>query len=288
MTRKHWHPAFCGATEWELKDNKSDLLFEPEHLLNKEPIRTDLLIIKKNPDAKIKNEIGRIFRQNNIIEYKGAGDGLSIDTFFKTMGYACVYKGLGKHVNEIPADELTVTIIREAYPKKLFKLFPDMGITIKRKYPGIYYLGGKIMFSTQIIVTRELDGKKHASLKILSNKATEEDVRRFLQEANLAKEPEDLQNISAVLQLSVSANQNLYEAVRRDQSMCCEALRELMKDEIEEAAKNAAEKATETATESISVKHIRELMRNLKMTAEQAMQALGIAEQDRAKYAVKL
>ena len=73
MTRKHWHPAFCGATEWELKDNKNDLLFEPEHLLNKEPIRTDLLIIKKNPEAKIKNEIGRIFRQHNIIEYKGTG-----------------------------------------------------------------------------------------------------------------------------------------------------------------------------------------------------------------------
>ena len=200
------------------------------------------------------------------------------------MGYACIYKGLGKHVNDIPVEELTVTIIREAYPRKLFKCFPEMGITIKRKYPGIYYLGGKIMFRTQIIVTRELDGKKHASLKILSNRAKEEDVRRFLQEASLAKEPEDLQNIGAVLQVSVSANQNLYETVRRDQSMCCEALRELMKDEIEEEKKNAAKQATE----NVRMTDIRELMRNLKLTAEQAMQALGIAEQDRAKYAVKL
>ena len=66
--------------------------------------------------------------------------------------------------------------------------------------------------------------------------------------------------------------------------MCWEALRELMKDEIEEAEKKAAEKATE----NVRMTDIRELMRNLKMTAEQAMQALGIAEQDRAKYAVKL
>ena len=66
--------------------------------------------------------------------------------------------------------------------------------------------------------------------------------------------------------------------------MCCEALRELMKDEIEEEKKNAAKQATE----NVRMTDIRELMRNLKLTAEQAMQALGIAEQDRAKYAVKL
>ena len=38
----------------------------------------------------------------------------------------------------------------------------------------------------------------------------------------------------------------------------------------------------------MNVKHIKELMHNMKWTAEQAMQALGIAEQNRAKYAVKL
>ena len=38
----------------------------------------------------------------------------------------------------------------------------------------------------------------------------------------------------AVLQVSMSANYELYEKVRRDNTMC-EALRRLMKDEIEEA-----------------------------------------------------
>ena len=44
----------------------------------------------------------------------------------------------------------------------------------------------------------ELDSDKHASLKILSKNAREQDVRRFLEEAKLAKEPGDLQNIDVI------------------------------------------------------------------------------------------
>lgn len=40
-------------------------------------------------------------------------------------------------------------------------------------------------------------------------------------------------NIDAVLQVSVRANELIYEEVRREQHMC-EALRELMKEEFEE------------------------------------------------------
>lgn len=41
----HWHPGFYGAVELELKQNKSDLIFENEHQLSKEPLRMDMLII---------------------------------------------------------------------------------------------------------------------------------------------------------------------------------------------------------------------------------------------------
>ena len=65
MGRTYWHSAICGATEWELKQNKDDLEFEPEHILNKEPIKMDMLVIKKRPNATIRNEIGRIFRDHD-------------------------------------------------------------------------------------------------------------------------------------------------------------------------------------------------------------------------------
>ena len=56
----------------------------------------------------------------------------------------------------------------------------------------------------------------------------------------------------------------------------CQALKELMKEEI------AEERADEKV---IDIKH---LMKNMKMTAEQAMNALGIPVTDQSKYSAML
>ncbi len=267
-----------GATEWELKENKDDLEFEPEHILNKEPIKMDMLVIKKHPNVTIQNEIGRIFRGHNVLEFKGSGDALNVDVYHKVIGYACLYKSMGTHVNERDANDITVTMIREAYPRELIKSLKLTGITVTEHYPGIYYLSGNVMFPTQIIVTSRLSGD-HASLRILSKKAQEADVRNFLQEARIAVEPGDLQNIDAVLQVSVSANEALYNTVREDKIMC-QALENLMQDVIEERVEERVEeKVTEEKTSNI-----RQLMKNMKWTAEQAMQALGISDSDKPRY----
>lgn len=275
MNKLHWHPAFCGATEWELRGNKQNLSFEAEHTLSKEPLRMDLLIIRKDPAAVIQNEIGKIFRTFNIVEFKGSGDSLTIDDYYKTVGYACLYKGIGKHVNEIPSEEITLTLMREAYPRELFKTLERSGVKVSEKYQGIYYLTGKMLFPTQIIVIKELDNK-HAALRILSSKARREDIKAFLQDARLAKEPGDLENIDAVLQVSVSANKNLYKEVREEDDKMCQALEELMQDVIEEKM-NERESNTRLVD-------IRALMKNTKMTAEQAMKALGIPTKERPRY----
>ena len=48
--------------------------------------------------------------------------------------------------------------------------------------------------------------------------------------------PRDRQNVEAVLQVSIKANDELYREIRRDANMC-DALRELMKDDLEDARK---------------------------------------------------
>ena len=88
-----WHPGFYGAAEIEFLSNKGDLEFWREFNLSKEPVRMDLLIIKKLTDVKIKNEIGHIFKKLNVAEYKSPDDALTIDDYYKTIGYACLYKG---------------------------------------------------------------------------------------------------------------------------------------------------------------------------------------------------
>ena len=110
------------------------------------------------------------------------------------------------------------------------------GHKIKEKYSGIYYVTERLPFPVQIIVTQELEPREHRSLRILSNHAKKEDVEEFLKEVEKMNTPRERQNVEAVLQVSVKANDELYREIRRDANMC-DALRELMKDDLEDARK---------------------------------------------------
>ncbi len=122
-----WHPGFYGAAELELRANSDVLTFIQEYNLSKEPLRADLLVIRKEPGVQIANEIGRIFKGHNIIEYKSPDDGLTIDDFYKAAAYACLYKSLGQTVDQYPAAEITVSLFREAYPRGLFSTLRSSG-----------------------------------------------------------------------------------------------------------------------------------------------------------------
>ena len=86
----------------------------------------------------------------------------------------------------------------------------------------------------------ELNSKNHESLKALSKSAQTDDIQRFTELASAFTEPGDKEKADAVLQVSVAANRKNYDKVRRTSDMC-EALRELMKEEIEEELKKNRE-----------------------------------------------
>ena len=89
-----------------------------------------------------------------------------------------------------------------------------------------------------------MESQNHESLKVLSKSAEKEDIQKFTEMAKNIKEPGDKEKADAVLQVSVAANKEKYDEVRRSTGMC-EALRELMKDEIEEELKKNREKSLE-------------------------------------------
>lgn len=280
VDKNAWHPGFVAAAGIELKDERN-LILVPEKNLSKEPIRIDLFV-QGDGKEKVQNEIGHLFRKYNIIEYKSPEDGLSVDDFFKTLGYACLFKGLGDTVDEYPEDDITISIFRDTYPRELFAYLKRSGRIIEEKFDGIYYVTGNVQFPAQIIVTSRLN-KKHTSLRILSKNASEDDIRSFIEQARKMTRPGDRNNIDAILQVSVTANRELYEKIRRDSDMC-EALRELMKDEIE-AEKRESEKKGSFETAILMIKN---LMKNTGVSAEQAMEDLGIAVTDRSKYIARL
>ncbi len=318
-----WHPGFYGAMEIELISDKGVFEFQREYNLSKEPLRMDLLIIRKLSDTGTKNEIGRIFKKFNIIEYKSPDDGLSIDDYYKTIGYACLYKGLGDQVDQIKAEDLTVSIFRDRYPGKLFQALREEGNIIEEPFSGIYYIKGRGLFDTQIIVTGRLDGNSHRSLRLLSPNVKKSDAEGFIKDAVKLKEPGDRSNVEAVLQVSIAANQRLYDELRRQTGMC-DALRNLLKEEIAEEKIKARKEGLEEGREEgrkegrqegrkegrqegrtegrregreegrqegqreTLLETINNLMTNMKWTAEQAMEAMGIPAEKWGSYKAKL
>jgi len=272
-----WHPAFYAATELEFKDDIESLEIQSEYQLSKEPLRIDVLLLKAGDGFKTKNKIGHIMRKYNVIEYKSPSDSLTIDDFYKTIGYAFIYKGLGTTVDAVPLSELTVSLFRESKPRELIKKLGNSGHGIEKKYPGIYYVSG-CEIPVQIVVTKELD-IEHSSLRVLSDDVSKDDIVRFLNDSKNAATPGEKNNIDAVLQASVTANYDLYEEVRKENIMC-QALEDLMKDVIDERINENVDNTT--------VEHIKNLMDSLKITVDQAMDALKIPAADRTSIIARM
>ena len=226
-----WHQGFRGGIKAVLWPYRNELEYDEEHVLNLDALKLDLLVLKKSPGVVIDNEIGRFFRMHNILEYKSPEDSLSIDDYYKTMAYVCLYKSLGEQVDAIPGEELTASIFRQTYPRELFKALKRLGATIKEEYSGVYYVSGLAPFPTQIVVSRQLEPDTFAILRAMSKDAADQDARALIRQSRDSVEPGLRNNLDAVLEVSVAANPILYETIRRDTTMC-NALRELMKDDL--------------------------------------------------------
>ena len=230
-----WHPGFVAAMKLELRNYNDQLIFHEEHLLNPKPIQIDLLVIEKTAELEIKEAIGRHFRRHNIFEYKSPGDELSIDIFFKTMGYACLYKSAAKKVNEIPAEDILVTLVRADKPEKLLKWLRE-NYVVEETHPGVYYIEQAGLFPTQLIVSDELPEKDAVWLQSLTNrleKQQAENVLAELEESSYGRYERTL--IEAILKVSMTANKEIYKQVGEEEADMFDALREIMAADFQKA-----------------------------------------------------
>jgi len=242
-----WHPGFLAGMELELK--KYQLDFKSEHQLTRGPLYIDILIIRKLTDERIDNEIGEIFRRHNIVEYKSPDDELSIDVFYKVQAYAGLYKAAGEHVNEIQADEITVSLVRASYPEEMMNQLKKLGAKIIQRHPGVYDIVGVGLFPTQVITTKRLTAGTHAALRVLTTNVRREDVKAFLTETRNMENQGDKSRVDAILQVSVSANKELYEMIYKGESEMCQALKEIMKEDFVKAEENAEKRGEKRGEE---------------------------------------
>lgn len=245
-----WHSAFFAGIQIEFEKEAEKLTFENEHQLGTDPMRIDVLIIKKHTEERIQKNIGRIFREYNIIEYKSPEQYLSIDAFYKVLGYACFYKSDVQHVDTIKVDGITISYVSKSYPRKLIQhLKAVRGYELVPQGNGIWYIEGG-MFPMQLIVTSKLSEEDNFWLKNLTN-----DLKKKEEADRLFEEYEKNSNSNlhkSIMDLVVRANQKVFEEASGNM---CDALRELFSKEIDEAVTEGLEKGyTAKLIEQISKK----------------------------------
>lgn len=229
-----WHPAFTGAIHMEFLENKADLDYQSEVILNTMPLRVDMILIKKKPDIILKNEIGRIFKRYNLLEYKSPKDSLNYNTFLKGIAYAYLYKSYEDYVDEILLSDVTLTFIREQPPRKLFKKLDELHLVVEEVAKGIYYISGYNEISIQIIVTRELDKNQHIWINSLTSRISKQHIKKIISTTTNLTELDDRNYASSVWEVVTVENRDLINQLRGNDEMFG-ALAEIMKPEIDAA-----------------------------------------------------
>ncbi len=231
--KNQWHPGFAAAIRMELKDNRDDLQFEEEHPLNKKPLQVDMLIIKNNQNVEIKNRIGKLFRRYNIVEYKSPDDAMGIDTYYKILGYAALYKVSSEKEDGYRAEDITITLVRQRYPFKLVRYLNEQGCIIRLAYTGIYYVTGNVPFKMQIIVSKNLDNNDNIWLHSLRNDISKETYHELINSVHMLDVKERELYGEAILRVVTDANETRIDKWKGETKMTCEALERIMAPELE-------------------------------------------------------
>ena len=215
-------------------------------------------------DVVIKNEIGKLFKKYNIIEYKSARDSLSIDDVAKTQGYAHLYKAYGESVDAIKFDEVSVTLIRESKPVELFKYFEKNSYMVSNPYRGIYYIKSGLKFPTQIIIGKELPHENHEWFNLLSDKVTRQEMARAIEYSRNVRSKNERELIDAIFEVSALANKNIVEELKMGDEDMCQALMEIMKPEIDEIRLQERRETTERVERETIERAIKAAVKSLR------------------------
>lgn len=272
-----WHAGFQAALQIELMEEREYLQFLEEYNLTKKPLQIDTLIIKLEPGRQIKKNLGMLFRQYNIVEYKSPEDYISINDFYKVWGYTCLYQSETEKVKERLPEEMTVTFVNNHYPAELMKhLQTCYKAEIQKKFPGIYYITG-LMFHVQILVNKELSGEENIWLSRLRPDLTiEEDIKPL----SIAYKGKDKNPVyEAVMDLIVRANKRQYEEGMK----MCDALRELFADEFEERKQSGIQEGLREGIRAMILDNIEEGTMQSRIL-EKLVKRFGLSQEQAEEY----
>ncbi|MCL2017141.1 MAG: hypothetical protein FWG68_12935 [Defluviitaleaceae bacterium] len=174
--RIFWHDAFAWGYKAEFAEEADKLEFIEEYELSKQALKMDVLVIKKPPDVTIHKNIGKIFREHNITEYKSPTDNLNIWDYQKVLSYAYLYSSSKK----IAPSKITLTFVLTIRPRDLLKYFKAENLQITEVESGITYVTGGV-FPVQILESKKLSAETNLYLQHLRSNWTKEDFAKVIQ-----------------------------------------------------------------------------------------------------------
>lgn len=215
--RRQWHLPFQNVLRITLEEDEGRYGLNPEEELTRKPLRVDFLILKTADAGKMKSSFGKLLRKHTILEYKGYGDYLSIDDFYKGLAYAYLYKSEGtvsskSGTDEIHLDELALIFVCFSYPAKLMKYLRKR-YSITELDRGIYQVGLEEL-EVIAIVQKRLEGDKYLWLKNLSACVAPKDFEQMAEQ--VYENPADLRR-DELFQFIGENNEKLWKG---ESSMC--------------------------------------------------------------------
>lgn len=278
--KSDWHAAFEALLRIETHKYENKVHIRTEEEIGVLPPRTDFVILVEEEKVEFDKEIFKQFRRINILEYKNPYDSLNERMLRKVCGYANLYIGVAEHEGDRPAEQVTISVFRAVKNPELFAKMEKDGTLVRDGVPGIYHVKGMTDLPFQIIITGELEGGEYAAYRALTDKAEKDDVEHVVKDAESEIDGVVLDYYGVLLNLIVEKNPQFFELVKGEIIMK-DVLMEMAKDRIDEKIQVVKQEATqETKATDIS-----NLMSNLKLTVEQAMDALSIPLNQRETYA---
>jgi hypothetical protein len=175
--RLNWHPGFVEGLMAEFDEYADGLEFLSEYQLSKEPLRIDVVVIRKRPEIVIEKDVGRIFRGHNIFEYKSPTDYVSVANFQKVCAYAWLYAA----ENGVCIDDITLSFVSARRPDTVIAYCTDaLGYLVEEAYPGVYYVSGGFA-PMQLIESRKLSGDENLWLRNLRDDISAQELEKLLE-----------------------------------------------------------------------------------------------------------
>lgn len=173
----NWHAASVAALKIDLRDFSDLLTFNSEAYLWKKHFRIDLVVVHKNTDTVIPKPLADRFQAANLFEIKGIGSSVTIQSFYKTVGYAGLYASENWGKSSYNMKDIAIFFLSRNYPQKLIThLQKKCGFKVENISPGIYYVI-ESGFPVYIVVTQMLPPEEYLYLYCVAAELRDGDLR---------------------------------------------------------------------------------------------------------------